>query len=329
MSRRILTGVCALVLVAVLAAISGSDYVVRLFNLAAIAAIAVLGLNFALGYAGLISICQSVFVGLGAYCLAILTTRYGWPTLASVPAAIVGTTAVSILVGYPLLRVRGHYLALATLGLTVCFGIVLANWQEVTGGLDGISRIPGLAIAGREIAGERHFLFLAVSVLAVVASGSAIFQRTQQGRAMIAVRDDETAAAMSGVNVTGVKIAAFAVSAAYGALSGCLFALHVRFISPEDFGYMHSINYIAMLIVGGEGTVVGAILGATVVTFLPELMRGLGSAYLAFFGLLLLSILVFLPHGVVSLLQMLPRLGRAVRQLGRRGRQSTLERIQP
>ena len=139
-------------------------------------------------------------------------------------------------------------------------------------------------------------------MLALVAALANAIQTSRYGRAMVAVRDDETAAAMTGINVTGVKVSAFALSGACAAIAGCLFASHVGFVAPEDFNFAHSITYLAMLIVGGEGTVAGAILGAGLLTFLPEWLRFLGEAYLAFFGLMMLVILIFLPSGIIGII---------------------------
>jgi branched-chain amino acid transport system permease protein len=297
----------ALLLAGFALSFTASEYTLRLLNLAVVAAVAVVGLNFAFGYAGLISLGHSAFVGLGAYGLAILTTRAGWsPWLAAIPA-VAGTGLVAAALGYPLLRLKGHYLALATLGLNVSFSIVAANWIELTGGTNGISGIPALSLSGHALEGERTFLWFGLAVLAVLGLAALAIHASRLGREMMAVRDDETAAAMTGIDVTGVSVAAFALSAVYAAVAGCLFAVHVHFISPDDFSYAHAITFLSMLIVGGEGTVAGAIVGAALLTFLPEWLRVLGEGYLAFFGLMMLAILVFLPTGLVGLLRRLRR----------------------
>jgi branched-chain amino acid transport system permease protein len=277
------------------------EYHLRLMNLSVISAVAVIGLNFAFGYAGLISLGHAAFIGMGAYGVAILTTRFGWSPWMAMPVAIAVTAVFAGLIGFPLLRLKGHYLALATLGLNVSFYIVASNWIELTGGTNGIARIPELNVAGHVLEGERQFLWFGLVVLAVVAAIASVLHVSRYGRAMIAVRDDEIAAEMTGIDTTVVKISAFVLSAICAAIAGCLFACHVRFVSPEDFTYAHSITYLAMLIVGGEGTIVGAILGAVLLTFMPEWLRFLGTAYLAFFGILTLVILVFLPTGIVGL----------------------------
>lgn len=287
-----------------------ADYRLRLLNVSVISAIAVIGFNFAFGLAGLISLGHAAFVGLGAYTLAILTTAHGWSPWLAIPVAIVVTTLFAGLIGYPLLRLRGHYLALATLGLNVSFTIVATNWISLTGGTNGISGVPELSLGGFAFNDERRFLWLGLVVLALCAAFAITLQHSRHGRAMMAVRDDETAARMTGIDVTRVKIAALCLSAAFASLSGTLFATHVRFVAPEDFNYAHSIVYLAMLIVGGEGAVVGAVIGAALLTFLPEWLRFLGDAYLAFFGLMLLAILIFLPTGLVGLAGRLRKLGR-------------------
>jgi branched-chain amino acid transport system permease protein len=283
------------------------EYYLRLLNLSAISAVAVIGLNFAFGYAGLISLGHAAFVGMGAYGLAILTTTCGWSPWLAAPAAVAATAVLAALIGFPLLRLRGHYLALATLGLNVSFYIVTSNWISLTGGTNGIARIPELAIGSFAFSGEHQFLWLVLVVLAAVAVIATMLHASRHGREMMAVRDDEIASEMIGIDTTRVKITAFVLSAICAAIAGCLFALHVRFVAPEDFTYAHSITYLAMLIVGGEGTIVGAILGAILLTFLPEWLRFLGTAYLFFFGLLMLVILVFLPTGLVGLGQRLRR----------------------
>lgn len=283
------------------------EYHLRLLNLSVISAVAVIGLNFAFGYAGLISLGHAAFVGMGAYGLAILTTRHGWSPWLAMPVAVAATAVFAAVIGFPLLRLKGHYLALATLGMNVSFYIVASNWIGLTGGTNGIARIPELRIAGQALSGERPFLWLGLAVLAVVTVVASVLHVSRYGRAMIAVRDDEIAAEMTGMDTTAVKISAFVLSAICAAIAGCLFACHVRFVSPEDFTYAHSITYLAMLIVGGESTIVGAILGSVLLTFLPEWLRFLGSAYLAFFGILVLCILVFLPTGIVGLARLMRR----------------------
>ena len=282
-----------------------SDYTVRILNLGLISAIAVLGLNFAFGWTGLISLAQAAFVGSGAYVAALLGTRLGLDMWSAGAVAVAVTGIAAALIGFPMLRLSGHYLALATLGLNVSFEIVASNWVEVTGGTNGVTGIPPLRIFGLALGREEQFLPIAWGLLVLLTLVAYRLRASRFGRAMIAMRDDEIATRMSGVGAVAIKITAFALSAVYAALAGVLFACHGNFISPGDFGYVHSIFYLSMLIVGGEGSILGAILGALIVTFLPEWLRPLGEAYLTFFGVFLLAILVFLPKGLTSLFRFL------------------------
>ncbi|SDV49492.1 branched-chain amino acid ABC transporter permease [Chitinasiproducens palmae] len=301
------------VLVAIALPFMVSDYTARLLVVGLISAVAVLGLTIVFGYAGLISLGHAAFVGLGAYTVAILCTRYRVnPWLASACAVAVAGAA-AYLIGRVLLRLKGHYLALATLGLNVSFGIVASNWVALTGGTDGIANVPVLELFGVPLASEQRFYGFCLAVLALLAWAAARLRRSHLGRSLIAVRDDEIAASMTGIVVARAKTAAFTIGGVYAAIAGCLFAFHVHFVSPEDFAYAHSITYLAMLIVGGEGTLAGAILGAVGVTLLPEALRGVGNAYLLVFGILVLVVLVVLPKGIVGLLDVLARAPRARR----------------
>lgn len=288
-------------LLAALLPLAIQGYGNRLANTAVISAIAVIGLNFVFGYAGLISLAHAAFMGMAGYAAAILTTAQQWNPWLAMLAALAATALFSYGTGRILLRLKGHYLALATLGLNVSFTIVASNWLELTGGTNGLSGIPALSLGGLALDTERSFYWFALAVLALLALLANRIRRSHAGRAFMAVRDDELAAAMTGLPVTRVKVAAFTLGAIYAGVAGCLFAFHIRFVSPEDFNFSHSIVFLAMLVVGGEGSIIGAILGAVGVTLLPELLRGVGNAYLLVFGLLVLLILIILPRGLISL----------------------------
>ena len=272
-----------------------------------IAAVAVLGLNFIFGWAGLISLAQAGFMGIGAYATAILTTRYALPIWASAPLAVALAGMAAVLVGLPLLRLRGHYLALATLGFNVSFRIVANGWESFLGGTDGIASIPSPAVFGRALDTDGSYFYVLWAALAVSVAIATRLRASHVGRAMVTVRDDEIAAGAASVDVVRVKVQAFALGACYAGGAGVLFAHFTRYIAPEDFDLSQSILYLAMLIIGGEGSIAGAVLGALLVTFLPEWLRFLGAAYLTFFGALMLLVLIFLPKGLVSLSRRLAR----------------------
>lgn len=297
---RVIAPVVALAVALALPAFC-SDYMVRLLSTAAIASIAVLGLNLVFGYAGLISLGQAAFIGIGAYTVAILTTEAGWSPWFASAVAVALCGAFAYVVGIVLLRLKGHYLALATLGLNVSFGIVVSNWTDLTGGTDGIAGIPSLSIGSFPLDTDARLYAFATIVLVALGVLTRTIRTSHLGRSMIAVNDDEMAAGISGIDVTRAKAAAFAVGGAFAGVSGCLFAVHARFVSPDDFSYVQSILYLSMLVVGGAGSIVGAVIGAAGVTLLPELLRGAGNAYLLIFGLLVLLVLIVLPDGLVSL----------------------------
>lgn len=305
MPKRLIASLIVLALLALLPAVLG-EYTVRVLNGAIIAGIAVMGLNFAFGYSGLMSMSQASFMGISAYILAILTTRYGWNVWAAVLVALVATELFVIGAGRVLLKLRGHYLALGTLGLNVSLTIIMLNWVEVTGGSNGIGSIPPLAVGGFAVAGEHAFYWLGIVLLMALAGLAVRIKESHTGRAMIAVCDDEISTAMTGMSVPRVKLIAFGLSGLYAAIAGCLFATHMQFVSPDDFSFDKSIVFLSMLVVGGSGSIVGSMLGAAALTLLPEMLRAVGHAYLLVFGVLVLLVLTFFPRGLVGLLS-LPR----------------------
>jgi branched-chain amino acid transport system permease protein len=276
------------------------EYWVRLMNAALISSAAVLGLNFVLGYTGQISMMHAAVAGLGAYGVAVSTVKYGLSPWVGCLLGIVAAGAFSHLLGILLLRLKGHYFALATLGVNVSFIIVVSNLGDVTGGSNGLTGIPPLSIAGFALDSERRFFYLALLVALLLTALAWYVRHSQLGRSMIAARDDELAASVSGLNVTAVKVTALTLGGVYAGIAGVMFALHARFVAPEDFNISTSILYLAMLVVGGEATILGSILGAFVLTFLPEWLRWLGSAYLVIFGMLVLLMLFLAPRGVAG-----------------------------
>ena len=291
-----------------------SDYNLRLTVLALQSAIAVIGLVIAFGWAGLIQLGQAAFIGVGAYTSAIVAARFGWSFWITMPLGVAAAALLALLVAVPLLRLRGHYLALATVGLNVTAEIVVKNGGSLTGGYDGLSAIPGVAVFGHEIQGDFGYYFLTLGFLAAAALFAVLLRRSRFGRAMIAVRDDELAAGTSGVAVVRTKVLAFVIASMLAALSGALYAHHAHYVSPQDFDLARSVTLLVMLIAGGEMSVPGAIAGALVLSYAPEWLRFVGDAYLAVFGVGVLLILVFMPKGLAGLArQLAARRSRAAR----------------
>jgi branched-chain amino acid transport system permease protein len=263
-------------------------------------AIAVIGLAIAFGWTGLIQLGQAAFIGLGAYASAILAVRLGWSFWITMPIGVAASALAALVIALPMLRLRGHYLALATVGLNVTAEIVAKNWVGVTGGYDGISGIPGVGLFGHALEGDAAYYYLSLAFLLAVAVFAVLLRRSRYGRAMIAVRDDEIAAAASGVSVVRTKVLAFVIAGALAGLSGTLYAHHSQYVAPQDFDLARSVTLLVMLIAGGEVSIVGAIIGAVVLSFLPEWLRFVGDAYLAVFGIGVLVLLIVLPDGIAG-----------------------------
>jgi branched-chain amino acid transport system permease protein len=305
MTRLLGFAACAAIVVS--APLLLSPYTLRVMDLALISAIAVVGLCFAFGYAGLVHLGQGAFVGVGAYGAALMTTRAGFGFWLSMPLALAIGAVFAILIGAPLLRLRGHYLALATVGLNVTMEIVAKNWTVVTGGDDGISGIRSISLFSFSFDTDRRFYYLALAFLVLGAAMAYAVRNSRFGRAMIAVRDDELACGACGVAAFRAKLLAFTLASAYGALSGVLYAHYSGYISPGDFDLVRSITLLVMLIVGGEASILGAIGGAILVSYAPEWLRFLGEAYLTVFGIAIILVLILLPDGAAGALHSLRR----------------------
>jgi branched-chain amino acid transport system permease protein len=267
-----------------------SSYGLRLLDLSLISAIAVLGLCFAFGYAGLLHLGQAAFVGIGAYTSALAATRMGLEFWFSMPIAIALTMIVGIGIGVPMLRLRGHYLALATVGFNVTVDIVARNWTDVTGGENGLSSIPSIGISGFRFDSDQRFYYLGLAVLVIACLVAFAIRHSRFGRAVLRA-----------------KVLAFALAAAFAGLSGALYAHYTRYIAPNDFDLVRSITLLVMLIVGGESSILGAVGGAVLISFAPELLRFVGEAYLAVFGIGVLILLIVMPDGIAGALLRLRR----------------------
>lgn len=284
---------------AVLPLFWGNPYTLGLTNIIAVDVIVVLGLNLFVGYAGQISLGHGAFFGLGAYGTAILTSTYeypAWPVMAVVALAV---GLVAWVVGKPTLKLKSHYLAMATVGLNVVVYTVLVQWDKVTGGPSGMSGIPPLSIGNITFGNDFKFHYLAWGFAMVAFMLSINLVRSGIGRGMAALAEDEAAAACLGVDVKNAKLKVFVLSAVYASVAGSLYAHMARFVSPETFGIFASLDFVTMVVVGGTGSIWGTLFGVAFLRVLPE--------YLTFFedwkevlhGLILVIILLFLPQGLV------------------------------
>lgn len=268
----------------------------------AINAVVAIGLNLLIGYTGQISLGHAGFFGLGAYASAILTSQYGWPPAVALLAAAAGIAVLAMLVARPVLRLKGHYLAMATLGLGVIVTIVLTNESAFTGGPDGMA-VPAFTLAGWEIAGEQAWYAVCATALLLMAWAATNLINAPGGRALQAIHGSEIAAFSVGVDVTAMKVRVFVLSAVIASVMGSLSAHYVGFISPGIAGFQHSIELVTMVVLGGMASVFGSIVGAAVLTLLPQLLSTLEGWETVAFGLVLMASMIFLPKGIVPTLR--------------------------
>ncbi|MGA7826548.1 MAG: branched-chain amino acid ABC transporter permease [Geobacteraceae bacterium] len=260
-----------------------------------------LALNLLLGYAGQISLGQAAFFGLGAYISGVATANYAWnPWTALVLAAvIVGIVAFAI--GFPILKLKGHYLAMATLGFGIIVYILFNETIDLTGGPSGLSGIPYFSIGEFQFDSDmkNYFLIWGFALLMILFSVNLVNSRI--GRALRAINDSEVAARVMGVNARLLKVQVFTLAAVFSSIAGSLYAHTMSFISPTSFGFNFSVELLTMVVIGGLGTVYGSFLGAALLTLLPEFLRTLQDYDIVFYGLLLVLMTMFMPGGLVRI----------------------------
>jgi len=261
-------------------------------------AVLAIALNLLIGYCGQISLGHAGFFGLGAYGSAILTTHFDWtaPTALLVAAALVGLLAWAI--ARVILRLKGHYLAMATLGLGIIVTIVLTNEARFTGGPDGMA-VGDLTVFGLRLYGERawYWVFAGLLVVAVVLAGNLV--ESPAGRALRALHGTEVAARVVGIDTASFKTRVFVLSAVVAAVMGSLSAHYLGFITPQVASFHKSVELVTMVVVGGMASIWGSVFGAALLSLLPELLARFEGFETIVFGLILVVTMIFLPRGIV------------------------------
>ena len=311
MQGRDITGLIALIAgVVLLPVVIGNEYYLGVLVFTALNCLAAIGLCLLMGYAGQISIGHGAFVAIGAYASGLLTVKLGWSPWSAMLAGAAITAAVAAVMGLPTLRLKGHYLAMATLGFASIVHILAVATVDVTGGPSGLLDIPRISLFGISLDSDTRFFYFswAAVVIGLYAGFNIINSRV--GRGLRALHGSEEAAASLGVNITGYKIQVFVVSAVYASVSGSLYAYYVNYIDPGPFGVMHSVLLVTMVAVGGMHKLWGAFTGAVLLSLLPEFLsfstdylQVIGIAYqpdydILVYGGILLVIMLFLPEGV-------------------------------
>jgi branched-chain amino acid transport system permease protein len=261
-------------------------------------AIVVVGLNLLIGYTGQISLGHAGFLGLGAYFSAVTVSTHGWPPLVALVVAAVVVGVLAFTVARPILRLKGHYLAMATLGLGVIISIVLNQEAEITGGPDGMI-VASFSVFGFEFVKAWHWYWL-VGVLLLLATWLSLnIIESPVGRALRAIHGSEVAAEVVGVDTTRFKTLVFVVSAVFASVVGSLSAHYVLFLSPQQAGFFHSIELVIMVVLGGMASTFGGIVGAAILTALPQFLTFLEDYEHMIFGLIMMLVMIFLPKGIV------------------------------
>jgi branched-chain amino acid transport system permease protein len=291
--------------------IESDRFVLHILSLIAIASIAAMGLQVLLGGSGQLSLGQAAFYGIGAYTSALLTAKAG----VAFPLALVGSglaAAVASLLMVPITRLTGAYLAVATLGFSIVVYLVLKNEEWLTGGSYGFIGIPRASLFGFVLRDAMYTYYLCVGVAVLV---YLVFDRlgaSRFGRAINAIRQNPDAAAACGIRITLLKSQCFVIAAFVAGVAGSLYAHEVRYLAPSDFTFWKSIEILIMVVIGGVGSLPGAVLGAAVLVGLPELLREIGDYRMLVFGIVLMATMLFGEGGLAALIA---GLGRAIGRL--------------
>jgi len=294
---------------------AADQYWAYLACLALINVISATGLNILTGYTGLVSLGQAAFMGVGAYTVAVLEARLGTPFLLNLLAGGFMAAGVGMVVGIPSLRVKGLYLAIATIAASFILHFVFANWTAVTNGVSGMN-VPPARVLGTDLDTPFKLYWVIMPLAVLMLLGAANLFRTRIGRAFIAIRDRDISAEVLGIPLLRTKLMSFALSSFYAGVAGGLWAYFFRVVTPESFPLILSIFFLAAIIVGGMGTILGAILGAVFMTLVPELLKlgvGLVTPFwpnaavvlspvrTVVFGALIVGFLIFEPQGLAEM----------------------------
>ncbi|HEB29293.1 MAG TPA: branched-chain amino acid ABC transporter permease [Spirochaetes bacterium] len=291
------TFIAAIILMAALR----NPYYVGILIFLGINIIITIGLSLLMGYAGQISLGQAAFFGIGAYTSGVLTVKLGMPLFVSFPLSLLMTVAIAFLVGLPTLRLKGHYLAMATLGLGEIVFIVFNELLSLTGGPSGFGNIPLIRFFGFELDNDYKYFVFVWAIVALILYFSLNLVNSRVGRALKAIHKAEKESATMGINTSRLKLYIFALSAGFASIAGFLYAHYVTFLSPGTFSLGFSIILVTMVAVGGMENIWGAIIGTTVLTVLPEYLRFFKDYDILIYGVMLMTIMLLRPEGLYGI----------------------------
>ena len=296
---RLLGLALALVLLIVVP-LGQKNYILLILSSWLMYSIAAMGLNLTLGYAGQISLAQGSFMGLGAYITALMTLA-GIPWLLAIPAAMAGTFVVGLLVGFPALRVQGHFLAFVTLAFNQILVLLLRNEDWLTGGSYGLFNMPRPGFGFWTANSNLNMYYVTLTTFVVFAALMWGIVRSPWGRAFRALRENPVRAQSLGVDTTRITLLAFAIGSAGGGLAGAIMSPLVQFIEPNTFALVTSLKVLLMVVVGGAGFFFGPVLGAAVVILLPEFLRFTEGYYLIIYAAVVILLMIYSPSGLMGL----------------------------
>ena len=267
----------------------------------AINAIIVIGLNLLIGFAGQISLGHAGFLGIGAYASAVLPTHFGMHPLLAMAAGAAATAVIAGVVAKPIFKLKGNYLAMATLGLGIIINIALRNEAQWTGGPDGMA-VPAFALFGIELSCDKHWYWVVATLLVISVWASLNIIDSPFGRALRALHGSEVASQVVGVNIVRYKVSIFVLSAVFASIMGSITAHYIGFVTPNFADFFHSIELVTMVVVGGMASVFGSIVGAVLLTALPQALATFEGWETVVFGSVLMLCMIFLPKGLVPTL---------------------------
>ena len=287
----------ALVII-VLAFVLPSNFYLRVAALVWISALTVIGLNLLMGFAGQVSLGHAGFFGLGAYAVAVLPAELGFHPLLAVVAGALLCGVIAFVVGRPILKLKGHYLAVATLGFGILIAMALSNEAWLTGGPDGMP-VSRLEVFGWRARGAETWYWITGGLLVAGAWIAVNLVASPTGRALRALHDSEVAARVAGIDVARYKVRVFVISAVYASVSGSALALVNGFITPETADFLHSIELVTMVVLGGMGSVLGSVVGAAILIVLPQVLTAFHEYEHLLLGLMMMVIMIVLRSGIV------------------------------
>ena len=295
--------ICCVVLFFIIFPTLFSTYQTTIMTTALMYVVLGLGLNIVVGVAGLLDLGYVAFYAVGAYSYALLNLHFGLGFWTALPVAGLLAALFGILLGFPVLRLRGDYLAIVTLGFGEIIRLVLENWSEFSQGPAGISNIPRPGLFGLELSLDQSIIYTYYLMMLMVAFTIFVVNRLQNsriGRAWFALREDDIACQAMGIDKTRTKLTAFALGAFWAGMAGVFFAAQNTYVSPKSFTFLESAIILCVVVLGGMGSIVGVILGAFILILLPEYMRAFSDYRMLVFGATLVLMMIFRPQGIIS-----------------------------